>query len=257
MPLSLTTNVSLTRPPAARAALASSRTAPCAVNFTALSMRFSSAARSRTGSPTNNSGRSSATATSARRPLVSARAASVSPKASMRRRGRKTSCCRTSEPAPPFLLALAASMTSVVSEARCSALSLMPAAQRRSRSPRLELASNSPSARMPVSAVRMSWAKTASTASRRRAPLGRCVRRRAGFCGRFLFDPRSRHRRSLAPRQATCHGDRPNKTRCDAISTPQTHHAPDIARRLRRRRAIRADPSPRSISTACGRHRRG
>ncbi len=257
MPLSVTVTTILTRPRAAAAACASSRTAPCAVNFTALSMRFSSAARSRTGSPSRNSGMSSATAASARRPLVPARAASVSLNASMRRRGRNISCCNVSDPIPACLLALAASMTSVVSEARCSALSLMPAAQRRSRSPRLELANNSPSARMPVSAVRMSWANTASTASPSRAA-GRRLRRAfaADFClvlDRAIGGP-------FAPRQATCHGGGPNKTRANAISCPVSvpcRPCAEYRAGLDRRRVIPANPSIWSISTVCGRPRRG
>ena len=77
----------------------------------------------------------------------------------------------------------------VVSEARCSALALMPAAQLRSFLPRVELASNSPSARMPVSAVRMSCANAASAASwARAAPARRDERRRAAFATDFAFD---------------------------------------------------------------------
>ncbi len=92
MPLSVMATASLTRPRAhGLRRMASSLTAPRSVNFTALSMRFSSAARSRTGSPTSMSGRSSAIATSTRRPLVSARAASESASASITRRGRKAS----------------------------------------------------------------------------------------------------------------------------------------------------------------------
>ena len=75
---------------------------PRSVNFTALSMRFSSAARSRTASPTSISGSSSAIVTSARKPLVCARALSVSRNTSIRRRGRKISCCNVSEPAIGF-----------------------------------------------------------------------------------------------------------------------------------------------------------
>ena len=76
MPLSVTVRTSRTRPRVARAARTSSRTPPRSVNFTALSMRFSSAARSRTASPTKSSGTSSAMLMSAARPLASARAAS-------------------------------------------------------------------------------------------------------------------------------------------------------------------------------------
>ena len=173
MPLSLTRSVSLTRPAFAGAPRTSSRTAPCAVNFTALSSRFSSAARSRTGSPTSRSGSPSAIVTSVRSDLVCARASSDAAKASSIRRGRKTSCCRISAPA----WALAASTISAVSADRCSAPVLMAAAQSRSRVPIFELASNSPSARIPVSAVRMSCANAASARS---PALTAGARRRAG-----------------------------------------------------------------------------
>ena len=188
MPLSVTVKRSLTRPRAARDARTSSRTAPRSVNFTALSIKFSIAARNRAASPTSMSGRSAATVTSTVRPLVSARAASVSASASIRRRGRNACCCSVSAPASALVVSiLAASMAKVVSAARCSALVLMPAAQRRSRSPRLELASNSPSARMPVSEVRMSCANAASAASVVRVAGTRRERRRERFAADFFL----------------------------------------------------------------------
>src|SRR5262249_48619675 len=47
MPLSVTVKMRRSFPRAARSEVTSRRTLPCSVNFTALSMRFSSAARSR------------------------------------------------------------------------------------------------------------------------------------------------------------------------------------------------------------------
>ena len=51
MPLSVTAKARRTRPPDRRRAATLRATSPCRVNFTALSIRFSSAARRRTGSP--------------------------------------------------------------------------------------------------------------------------------------------------------------------------------------------------------------
>ena len=59
----------------------------------------------------------------------------------------------------------AASTNSVARLARCSAPALMVSTQRRSRSPRSEVASRLLIARMPVSGVRTSWANAASAAS--------------------------------------------------------------------------------------------
>ena len=74
-----------------------SATLPCSVNFTALSIRFSSAARRRTGSPTTNAGSFSEISTDDCRPLAAARPASESPalRASVRRSNKS---CRTLEP---------------------------------------------------------------------------------------------------------------------------------------------------------------
>ena len=73
------------------AVLTSSRTRPRAVNFTALSVRFSSAARSRTGSPIALAGRSPAINTSAESPPVPARADSDAATASASLRGENAS----------------------------------------------------------------------------------------------------------------------------------------------------------------------
>src|ERR1700689_1994802 len=241
MPLSVTVKRIFTRPRPTRAARASSRTAPRSVNFTALSIRFSIAARNRAASPTSISGKSAATFTSAVRPLVSARAASVSDSASINRRGRKACCCSVSAPASALVVSiLAPSMAKVVSAARCSALVLMPAAQRRSRSPRLELASNSPSARMPVSEVRMSCANAASAASVVRvAGSRRGGRRRADFAVDFFFRfARANFDRTMAPPRAPrsqWHGGGTNKTSVDRLIqdhalTAEPDHAPDVLR---------------------------
>ena len=80
MPLSVTVDDQLdAAAPGALASRSSSRTAPRSVNFTALSMRFSSAARSRTASPTSISGKTFVDAHRALKPLVSARAAAIAP----------------------------------------------------------------------------------------------------------------------------------------------------------------------------------
>ncbi|BAR58020.1 hypothetical protein NK6_4855 [Bradyrhizobium diazoefficiens] len=141
-----------------------SATPPWSVNFTALSMRFSSAARRRTGSPTTSPGSFSESSTWAWRPLAAARPASESPalRASARRSNR--SCRSAPPPFPAPLPVRAASTNRVARLARCSAPALMVSAQRRSRSPRSEVASRSLIARMPVRGVRTSWAKAASAA---------------------------------------------------------------------------------------------
>ena len=59
MPLSVTVKTSRTRPRAAGSALAVKATVPALVNFTALSQRFSSAARSRKASPATIGGKRS------------------------------------------------------------------------------------------------------------------------------------------------------------------------------------------------------
>ena len=144
-----------------------SATPPCSVNFTALSIRFSSAARRRTGSPTTSPGSFWEISTTAWRPLAAARPASESPalRASVRRSNK--SCRSMLPPPPPFpvpLPVLAASTNRVARFARCSAPALIVSAHRLSRSPRSEVASRSLIARMPVRGVRTSWAKAASAA---------------------------------------------------------------------------------------------
>ena len=201
MPLSRTIQASRTCPAFTGSARSSNSTAPWSVNFTALSRRFSSAARSRIGSPTRRSGTVSAIVIVARKPLVSARTVNAASSAATSPRGRNTSRCNVSEPAP----ALAASMTKVVSAARYSALVLMSEAQRRSRSPRLERASNSPSASTPVSAVRTSWAKTGNAPASLRGDLlsAGCTRRRNGLRRCFVL---SRAIPSPSAPDTACHG---------------------------------------------------
>ena len=134
----------------------------CSVNFTALSIRFSSAARRRTGSPTTSAGSFSEISTWDCRPLAAARPASESPalRASARRSNKS---CRT--PAARDRRCCAASTNKVARLARCSAPALMVSTQRRSRSSRSEVARRSLMARIPVSGVRTSWANAASAAS--------------------------------------------------------------------------------------------
>ena len=69
-----------------------SATPPCSVNFTALSIRFSSAARSRTGSPTANAGSFSEISTEDCSPFAAARPASESPALRASARRSKKSC---------------------------------------------------------------------------------------------------------------------------------------------------------------------
>ena len=140
-------------------------------------MRFSSAARSRTRSPITRSGKSSAIAISAARPLASARAVSVAPIASASARGRNGSSPSTS----PRLSARTPSTTSVARAARCSAAPFTRLAHCRSRSGKSAAAINSLSARMPLSGVRISCASIASAvsiASDRPARRGRATFRR-------------------------------------------------------------------------------
>ena len=161
MPLSDTVKTSRTFPRAAFSLVAARRTLPRPVNFTALSIRFSSAARNRNGSPITASGSSLDRSTSAAMPLASARAASEAATTSAKRRGRMSSRRSTR----PLASARAASTMSEVSRARCSAVLLIAAAQPRSRSPSSDVVNSSPSARMPVSGVLISWAISASVAS--------------------------------------------------------------------------------------------
>jgi hypothetical protein len=170
MPVSDSVNTSRAFPRAALAQLTLRRTLPRSVNLTALSIRFSSAARNRSGSPITASGNSLEMLVSAASPLASARAASEAASASARRRGRMSSRRSTRRLAS----ARAASTMSEVKAATCSAVLLIAVAQPRSRSPRSEVASNSPSARMPVSGVLISCAMSASAAS---------IARARGACG--------------------------------------------------------------------------
>src|SRR5262249_43032487 len=161
IPLSATVNTSRTFPRGAFSLVPSRRTLPRSVNLTALSIKFSSAARRRTGSPIAASGNLSEMLAASSSPLASARAASDAASASARRRGEISSRRNTR----PLASARAASTMSAVSRARCSAVLLIAVAQRRSRPPSSELAGRSLSARMPVSGVRISWAMSASAAS--------------------------------------------------------------------------------------------
>ncbi len=160
MPLSEIANATLSLPLAPRIGLTTSATPPASVNFTALSIRFSSAARSRTGSPITSAGSFSEISTSACRPLAAARPASESPalRASARRSNRS---CRIPAAASP----LAASTNKVAKLARCSAPALMVSTQRFSRSSRSDVANRSLMARIPVNGVRTSCANAASAAS--------------------------------------------------------------------------------------------
>src|SRR5579871_1524223 len=144
-----------------RVALTSRATPPCSVNFTALSIRFSSAARSLMRSPKTSAGTLSAMWTSQDSPLAAARPARESPaaRASARRSNRSSRMTAWARSG------LAASTNTVASAERCSAPALMVSTQRRSRSPRSDVASRSLIAMMPVSGVRTSWAKAASAAS--------------------------------------------------------------------------------------------
>ncbi len=161
IPLSDTAKATPILPFAAGIGLTDSATPPCSVNFVALSIRFSSAARSRTGSPITKCGSFSEISTWDCRPFAVARPASESPawRASVRKSKKS---CRTPSPEPP---PLAASTNKVARLARCSAPALMVSTQRRSRSPRSDVASRSLMARIPVSGVRTSCAKAASAVS--------------------------------------------------------------------------------------------
>ena len=161
IPLSETANATAILPLVLRSGVTRSATLPWSVNFTALSIRFSSAARRRTGSPTANPGSFSDMSTDDFRPFAAARPVSELPalRASVRRSKKS---CRTWSPGPPLR---AASTNSVARLARCSAPALMVSTQRRSRSSRSEVASRLLIARMPVSGVRTSCAKAANAVS--------------------------------------------------------------------------------------------
>ena len=126
MPVSATANVSRSRSRAAGAAVTVRATPPRSVNFTALSIRFSSALRSRTASPIDARRQIVRRWKSRRRATCPRRARSATaPPHRPDRAARTAPGCSTSPPPP----ALAASTTSVVSRARCSAASLIAAAQ--------------------------------------------------------------------------------------------------------------------------------
>src|ERR1700722_5558494 len=161
IPLSETAKATPILPFVPRTDLTASATPPCSVNLTALSIRFSSAARSRTGSPITKAGSFSEISTEACNPLAAARPASESP--ALRASARKSKkSCRTASAEPPLR---AASTNKVARLARCSAPALMVSTQRRSRSSRPDVASRSLMARMPVSGVRTSCANAANAAS--------------------------------------------------------------------------------------------
>jgi hypothetical protein len=161
IPVSATVKTSVTLPRLPGAMPAVKTTVPSLVNFTALSARFSSAARRRRASPATMAGRSSAIVVSALSSLLPARAVSAWPTACASARGENGSLRNES----PAASALAASTINVVSAARWSAPLLMAFAHSRSRGPRLDEARSSASATMPVSGVRTSWAMPASAAS--------------------------------------------------------------------------------------------
>ena len=181
MPLSDIAKATPTLPFGPRSGDAVSATAPCSVNFTALSIRFSSAARSRTGSPTTNAGSSSEISTWDCRPFAAARPASESPaaRASTRRSNRS---CRIPAAAP---WPRAASTNNVARLARCSAPALMVSTQRRSRSSRSDVARRLLIANIPVSGVRTSCANAASAASTMPGSAFAAMRLRRAFAGGF------------------------------------------------------------------------
>ena len=196
-----------------------SATPPASVNLTALSIRFSSAARSRTGSPTTSAGSSSDISTCHCNPFAAARPASESP--ALRASGRRLNKSWRTPVVP--LASLAASTNKVARLARCSAPALMVSTQRRSRSSRSEVASRSLMARIPVSGVRTSCAKAASAASTTPgAAVATRLRRVSGsrfFGSRFFGSRFLRCKRALtamiplspAP-PAACHGRQPGVT---------------------------------------------
>ena len=216
MPLSVTVKTSRTLPRAARSQPASRCTLPRSVNFTALSMRFSSAARRRKASPITASGSAGEISAPYSSPFASARAASEAASASARRRGRISSRRSTR----PLASERTASTMSDVTKARCSAVLLIAIAQSRSRAPSSDVASSSPSARIPVSGVLISWAISASVASTARAC---AVRERATRLARSL--PADLLRLAIIPPRAHCHADT-----SPATASRQANHAADIGR---------------------------
>jgi len=175
IPLSEIEKATPTLPLAPRIGVTASATPPRSVNFTALSIRFSSAARSRTGSPTTCAGSFSEISTWDCRPFAAALPARESPALRASARRSKKSLRTPAAALPPF----AASTNNVARLARCSAPALMVSTQRRSRSSRSDVAKRSLMARIPVSGVRTSWANAASAASTMPGSAAMAVRLRA------------------------------------------------------------------------------
>src|SRR6202158_2682593 len=194
IPLSEIANATATLPFGPRIASTASATPPASVNFTALSIRFSNAARRRTGSPTTSAGSLSEISTWDCRPFAAALPASESPALRASARRSKRSCRTPAAALPPF----AASTNNVARRARCSAPALMVSTQRRSRSSRSDVASRSLMARIPVSGVRTSCANAASAVSTMPGAVAAAARlralplatREARFFGGRLLDGR-------------------------------------------------------------------
>ena len=192
MPLSVTPKTSRARSRATFSLVTSSRTLPRSVNFTALSIRFSSAARMRMASPITASGRSGAIVAADSISLRWARASSDAASDCANARGRIRSRRRTR----PRASARTASTISEVSMVRCSPVLLIAIAHSRSRGGSPAVASSSPSARMPVSGVLISCASSASVVSMaRRDSCGARLRR---GCGRRVRRAADAFRRALA-----------------------------------------------------------
>ena len=176
--------------------------------------------------------------------LLPARAASAWPTASASARGENGSW-RSVRPAAS---ALAASTISEESAARCSAPLLTAFAHSRSRWPRSDDASNSASATMPVSGVRMSWAMPASAASTARGDGALRARRACVALARLACALPCAFASPLSPS--------PDGGQC------QTAQSSPTSRRISAgldasARAARANPWRRSISTVSCRRRRG
>src|SRR6476661_6435667 len=177
IPLSEIANETATLPLWPGIGSTASATPPASVNFTALSIRFSNAARRRTGSPTTSAGSFSEISTWDCRPFAAARPASESPALRASTRRSKKSCRTPAAALPPF----AASTNKVARLARCSAPALIVSTQRRSRSLRSDVASRPLMARIPVSGVRTSCANAASAASTTPGAAGTAARLRGLF----------------------------------------------------------------------------
>ena len=246
---------------AARAARASSRTAPCSVNFTALSIRFSSAARSRTASPTSISGRSCAIVTSASRPFVCARAVSELRQSLDQTRGRNGSCCSVSEPASAFggidhqrrqrreMLRAGLDARRPAPLAFAEIRTCQQFAERENAGQR--------SADVVGERRERDVARAAHRPLRRRVRRAPAARRTSSsfFCLDLIramaLPPRRRvqHATSIA-------GTKQARRAAGEYPALKPHHSPDIRRAGAARRAIRASSSPAWLSTACGhRHR--